>query len=731
MIKPKPIPKKGKKPIQKNQRTIQSNDILPPKIDFFHNRSVLLVIILIITFIAFLPSLSNQFIKAWDDGAYVTDNSMITHLNWDSIKGFFTTQKNGTYVPLPLLSWALEFKFFGLNPFPYHLNNLLLHLLCTSLVFYFLILLRIPVLYAAFGALLFGIHPMRVESVAWVTERKDLLFSVFYLGSLITYVKYILVKNKRPIFFLLTLFLFVLSLFSKIQAVSLPLSFFLVDYWFARRLKWNILWEKIPFLLLSLGFGLTGYFILQHTQVIEIHDKFNLLTRILLGLFSLSAYIVKFIVPLNLSILYPYPVDPGESLPILYWLNPVFLIALAVLIYITARKTKAVVFGFLFYLFNVMFLLQFVRAGQAYQADRFTYVAYIGLFFLAVWAAHKYATRNKSSQWMIAGLAIVFTVFFFSATYARCKDWKDNITLWNDVIEKFPQKIPTAYYNLGLAYEKLGQWDKAIASYTGAIQIRPKYTDAYSNRGIAYKNHGQLDKAIDDYSKAIALDPEYVKGYYNRGTAYYLLRQFNQAIADFSKAIALNPDHTKAYNNRGIVYNDLGRWDMAVADFSKAIEIDPNYKDAYANRGISYGRIGQWGKAITDYSSVIAISPDASDAYNNRGIVYSSVGQWDKAIADYSKAIELDPNSRDALSNRGLSYGHLGQWEKAIADFSRTIELDPKYINGYNNLGNAYFTLGQWDKAIAQYSRAIEIDPSNKNAFYNREVAYKRSGIKK
>jgi tetratricopeptide (TPR) repeat protein len=726
MIKPKPIPKKGKGPVQKQQRISQPKNLLRQKKDFFPERTVLLIIILIITFIAFLPSLSNQFIKAWDDNVYITDNPMITHLNWESIKGFFTAPRNGTYVPVPLISWALEFKLFGLNPFPYHLNNLLIHLLCTSLVFYFFILLRLPVMYAALGALLFGIHPMRVESVAWVTERKDLLFCVFYLGSLIAYIKYILSENRKPMYFLLTLLLFVFSLFSKIQAVSLPLSILLLDYWFDRPLKLKLLWEKIPFFVLSLGFGLAGYFILQHLQVIDIHDKYIFYDRILLGLYSLSAYIVKLIVPLNLSIYYPYPVDPGESLPVLYYLNPVFLIIIALLIFLTNRKTKAVVFGVLFFLFNVMFLLQFVRAGQAYQADRFTYVSYIGLFFLAAWAAHKLANRNKSDRMVIAGLAVVVTAFFFSNTYARCKDWKDSITIWSDVIEKFPSKIPTAYYNRGLAYSNLGQWDKAIADYSNAIGINPKYTDAYSNRGIAYKNLGQWDKAIADYSRAIEMSPKYDKAWYNRGLAYYTLGRWDMAIADYSEAIGINPEYTEAYNNRGVAYNDLGQWDKAIADYSRAIGIDPDYKDAYSNRGIAFRNHGEWDKAIADFSRVIEIYPKYTDAYNNRGIVYSTLGQWDKAIADYSMAIAIDPKYMDAYSNRGISYGHLGQWDKAIADFSRQIELDRRYPDGYNNLGNAYFFLGQWEKAIAEYSRAIGIDPKNTNAYYNRDIAYKK-----
>jgi tetratricopeptide (TPR) repeat protein len=656
MIKPKPIQKKGKRIIQKKQRTNRPEN-LPRHLQVsFHNRTVLLIIILIITFSAFLPSLSNQFINTWDDQVYVTDNPIITHLNWESIKGFFTTEKNGTYVPIPLLSWALEFKFFGLNPFPYHLNNLLLHLLCTALVFYFFILLRLPALYAAFGALLFGIHPMHVESVAWVTERKDLLFCMFYLGSLITYIKYVHNENRKKMYFLLTLLLFVFSLFSKIQAVSLPLSLFLLDYFLDRPLKLKLLWEKIPFFILSLIFGLAGYFILQHVRAIDIHDKYTLFVRIFGGLFSLSAYIIKLIAPLNLSIYYPYPVEPGESLPVLYYLNPIFLIAIAILIFFTTRKTKAVVFGVLFFLFNVMFLLQFVRAGYAYQADRFTYVSYTGLFFLAVWAARKFANRNKSSQMVITGLTLVITIFFFSNTYARCKDWKDSLTLWNDVIEKFPGKIPRAYGIRGLTYRKLGQWDKAITDYSRAIEIDPNYTDAYNDRGLTYGNLGQWDKAITDYSRAIEIDPKY----------------------------------SLAYNNRGFDYANLNKWDKAIADYSKAIETDSKLIKAYANRGNAYGSLGQWDKAITDYTRIIEIDPKYAIAWYNHGLAYDNLGQWDKAIVDYSRAIEIDPNYTDAYNYRGLTYGNLGQWNKAIADYTRAIEIDPKDSVAYYNRDVAY-----------------------------------------
>jgi tetratricopeptide (TPR) repeat protein len=626
MIHTGPLSKGKKGPVNKQEKKDRQVQPSTGTERFLNNQVLLIAIVLVITFIAFLPTLSNQFIKTWDDNVYITDNTVITHLNWESIRSFFTTQKNGTYVPLPLLSWAVEYKLFGLAPFPFHLDNLLLHLLCTFLVFYLFHLLRLPPVFAALGALFFGIHPMHVESVAWATERKDLLFCLFYLGSLITYIKFILTKNKKLVFFLLTFVLFILSLFSKIQAVSLPLSLLLIDYWFDRSLKLKILYEKIPFFALSLIFGLAGYFILQNTGGIETKDPFSVFDRLLFGLFSLSAYLVKLILPLNLSCYYPYPSASAKALPILYYLSPLFLLGISYLIFLSARKTKAIVFGSLFFLFNVMFLLQFVRAGEAFMADRFTYVSYIGLIFTAVWAINKFAYRNKSGRIIISGGLIIISVFFFTDTYARCREWKDSITLWNDVISKF-NNAPLAYDNQGTAYGELGQWDRTITDFSAAIVLDPKYTKAWYDRGVAYGNLEQWDLAITDFSSAISLDPTLTDAYSDRGNAYSKLHNWERAIDDFSTAIRINPRNVLAFYDRGNAYSNLEQWNSAIDDYSRALEIDPGYSLAWSNRGAVYGNLGQYDKAIADFSKALETDPSNTKAYTNREIAYKKLEQ--------------------------------------------------------------------------------------------------------
>lgn len=590
----------------------------------------LILIILAVTIIAFIPSLLNDFMPTWDDGYYITDNLMIRQLNPMSIKAMFITPVNGTYIPFPLISFAIEYHIFGLNPLPYHITNLVLHLACTLLVFQFLRLLKIDRFYAAFGALLFGIHPMHVESVAWITERKDLLFSLFYLCSMILYMKYLRNKDNRLLFFFFSLLLFMLSLFSKIQAVSLPLSLLLIDYYLERPLKMGLILEKIPYFILSLIFGVAGILILRNQGSLAANEVLSLGDRIFYGLYTLTEYILKFLAPFHQSAFYPYPVANGQSLPLLYYLNPFFLLALAIVVHRTIRFTRTAIFGIFFFLFNVIFLLQILSAGHAYLADRFTYIPYIGLCFIMAWLIKTIAAKKpglKPISFIVLSLIIIL---FGTLTFNRCKVWKNGETLWTDVIEKYPVQSARPYVNRGLAYWNLGQPDKEIADFSKAIGIDSNYTDAYYNRGNAYWSLQNWDNALADYSRTIEIDPKYTNAYYNRGNVYWNLKNWDKAIADYSIVTELDPKYMNAYYNRGFTYGKLEQWDKAIADYSIVVEIDPRYKQAFVNRGIAYGNLGQWDKAIADYTTALQIDPDLTTAYANREFAYQMMNSGKK-----------------------------------------------------------------------------------------------------
>jgi protein O-mannosyl-transferase len=579
--------------------------------------------ILILVFIAFIPTLNNDFIPSWDDHIYVTDNLMIRHLDFASIKGFFSTAINGTYVPLTLLSFAIEYRFFGLDPLPYHVTNLLLHLACTLLVFRLFRLLKVDPVYAAVGALFFGIHPMHVESVAWITERKDLLYGIFYLASLVAYINHINNPRSRWKWISLSLFFFCLSLFSKIQAVTLPLSLFLIDYLLLRafglksRASENetnsgysspepfpvrkeaargigtlkIILEKVPYLALSLIFGIYGLLVLGKLGALQFNDGATLWQRMFMGMFALANYILKFVAPFRLSALYPLPGSSTMSSLMLYGLSPAILILAVYLVCRFARNTRAVIFGSLFFLVNVMFLLQVVRVGSAFAADRFTYIPYIGLIFIVIWALKEIDKRKESARRPVAVIVSLFIIVFLAMTWDRCETWKNDETLWTDVIEKHPSASPMPYNNRATWFNARKQWDNSISDCSKAIAIAPRESIAYSNRGLAYMSLGDFKKAIADLSFAVQIRPDFANAWANRGIAFLNTQAWDRAVADLTKALELNPRDADSYVNRGIAFDNQGEYEKAISDYSAAISIDPNLQLAYANRQAAFQKL--------------------------------------------------------------------------------------------------------------------------------------------
>ena len=302
-------------------------------------------------------------------------------------------------------------------------------------------------------------------------------------------------------------------------------------------------------------------------------------------------------------------------------------------------------------------------------------------------------------------------------------EYADAIAEYTQAIALDP-KYAAAYNNRGAANNHLGKYTEAIADCTQAIILDPKYAAAYNNRGYANNHLGKYAEAIADYTQAIALDPKYAVAYNNRGNAYADLGKYAEAIADYTQAIALDPKYAAAYNNRGYVYNDLGKYAEAIADCTQAIALDPKNAAAYNNRGYAYRNLGKYAEAIADYTQAIALDPKNAAAYNNRGYAYDDLGKYAEAIADYDQAIALDPKYAVAYNNRGAAYDDLGKYAEAIADYTQAIALDPKYAVTYNNRGYAYANLGKYAEAIADYTQAIALDPKYAAPYNNRGVAH-------
>ncbi|MGB0930656.1 MAG: tetratricopeptide repeat protein [Chitinophagales bacterium] len=527
-----------------------------------------LIFSIIVTFIAYLPSLSNG-ITYWDDNMYVTENPMIFGFGSENLKAIFTQPIAGNYHPVTMLSLALNYQFSGINPFGYHLVNLLLHLLNVGLVFYFVWLLSKGKKWVAFiTAILFGIHPMHVESVAWIAERKDVLYAFFFLPSLIAYIRYI--KTHKWSYFVVGLLLFTLALFSKPAAIILPLMLFLFDFWFKRPLNIKTIAEKIPFFILAFLFS---YLTLQAQSAMGAVVSLNAytpFTRFMAACYGFSMYIIKMIVPHQLAVYYPYPLL-NDGFPAFYYIFPVLSVAIGVFTLYSLRFTKTIFFGMLFYLINLILVLQLVTVGGTIMSERYTYIPYIGLFFIVGWAYLRLTSKFKKYRMAFTTILAIYTLLMGIFTWNRCEVWKDSMTLWTDSIEKMPNVI--AYNNRGELYFETKEYDLALKDVDAAAILNPSYMETYKNRGLLYSITNQFDQATQNYSIYLkntrnATRREPVLNW--RGIAQLSLNRYDGALKDFNESLELNPQNGHVYFNRSRTHRALGNRKAALEDAQKA-----------------------------------------------------------------------------------------------------------------------------------------------------------------
>ncbi len=587
--------------------------------------------ILIVTLFLFSPTFKYGFVN-WDDDVNVTNNQNITKLNKQSIHAIFTESVIGGYNPLTTLSFAVEYKIWGLKPGVYHANNVILHLICTLLVYLLLRQLGMNYFIAALTALLFGIHPMRVESVAWVTERKDVLYSVFFLLSTIAYVAYR--KTKNLLFYILSILIFIFSLLSKIQAVSLPLALITIDLLIDKKFDWKLLLNKIPFLILSAITGVVGIYFLQQQGSLETGTVLPLFQRIFIGTFSLLVYLVKSFVPYELSAIYPIP----DKISFLHYLSMPVVLLSGYLVWKIKKYRIGIISGILFFLFNIMFMLQVVGAGQGYLADRFTYIPYLGLFFIAAFLLNSLMSGAlKTGIW---AFVIIYMLILAGITIQRVKVWENSETLFADVINKYP-KVAVAHNNMGKYFRETNQYDKAIASYSRSLEIDPKGYVTYSNRGKALFDKGRVEEALSDFNNCLAINPDYVEALSNRGAALASKNSFKEALADLDKAINLDPANINAYSNRSLAYYYTNEFEKAITDITTYLKLVPNDADMINIRALCFAQLKRNDEALADYNRSIELKPTQGIFYQNRSFYFNLNGDKQRALDDILKAQQL------------------------------------------------------------------------------------------
>lgn len=617
---------------------------------------------LLLTFVAYIPSLSADFVN-WDDQDYVSNNLIIK--DFSDFGKFFTTSIQGNYHPLTMISLAINYAISGLDPFSYHLFNIIFHLLNVFLVFKFISKLSSQNIFIAFTtAVLFGVHPMHVESVAWVSERKDVLYTLFFLLGLISYLKYIEENSRKQ--YILTFIWFLLSLASKPAAIIFPVVLFALDYYKARKISISLITEKIPLLVFS---AILVYLTMKQQTAAgatPMTEVYGIGKRIFFPFYGYMMYLIRFFIPTNIAAFYPFP-PINEALSKSYLWSPVIFIFTSLVCLKTWRTHREITFGFGFFFINLVLVLQFFIVGSAIIADRYTYIPYIGLFFLVAWLMNQVLKiKDKTAYASIGVVSIIFCFMSFKQAGA----WKNTAALWDNAIENYPSA-------------------KAI-----------------TNRGYLYQQEAAYEKAIEYYNRSLKLNVIDKEVFLNLGSIYFYQNKDSLSLLHYNEALRLKPDYIDALNGRGALYAKQGRNDLAMADFNKIHELNPKYEQAYKNKAAAFFQEKKYDLAIEEYKAYINIQKNDAEAYGNLGVSYLNKGDNQEAIQACEKAIKIDPKYSGAYTNMGAAYINLKQYQKALEYLNTSFKLDSTNEDNLKFLSLTYLNMGDTVKALSFFEYA-------------------------
>ncbi|MGB9720159.1 MAG: tetratricopeptide repeat protein [bacterium] len=475
-------------------------------------------LLVIICFVTFYPCLNNDFVN-WDDDKYVYENNDIQQLNWHNINSFFSRFYGGAYVPLTMLSFATDYQIGGLNPFVYHRTNLIFHILNTLLIFWVVYAISKRIGVSFLTALFFAVHPLHVEPVAWVTGRKDLLYSFFLIDSLIAYTYF---KNKKKDgYYILSFFSYIMALFSKPVAITLPFVLLALEYFVYNQPIKKSLIRTAPFLILSIVFFYIAVIGQKTAGALE-QSEYSFLQQVNISLSNLLFYFYKTVIPARLSCVYPVQN---------YWFASISIVAIIILVVISSRYTRITILSTIVFLVLMAPVLQLFPVGQI-LADRYTYLSITGFLYLIATAFYLlYLNAVRIIRILIIVVAGFVLGFASYMSNNQCRIWRDGMMLWTHAINYYPD-IPLPYNSRGIIYSKNKDYKSALQDFDRAISINPRYLNAYMNRGNIYSSMGDYPRALSDYNTVITIDSTLVDAYHNRGVLYFNMQEYRLALRD-------------------------------------------------------------------------------------------------------------------------------------------------------------------------------------------------------
>ena len=680
-----------------------------------------------ITWLVFGQTVAHQFVT-YDDPQYVYENAQVAAgLSPESVLWAFTHTVGGNWHPLTVISHMLDCQLYGLKPAGHHFTNVLLHTIAVILLFLVLRRMTGRLWQSAFVAALFAIHPLHVESVAWISARKDLLSAVFFMLTLGAYIRY--VHKLSFTSYILVLLVFAFGLMSKPMLVTVPFVLLLLDYWPLKRFApeapiklgqqrrvedresiRRILLEKIPLLLFSFGSCAATLFAQRH--FIDPIGHLSLMNRFSNAAVATVIYLRQLVWPFGLSVFYPHP---RHSLSVLQVLAAaLFLIAVTAGAFMCRRRHPYFLTGWFWFLGMVVPVSGIIQVGEQAHADRYMYLPQIGLYILVTWFVADTVSSWRHRRILLGtAMASSIALLMFPA-WKQTSYWRDGRTLWTHALAVDPQN-DTAHISLCDLDLRENRLDDAILHARTALEIRPDSADAHSRLGVALSASGQNEEASVHFQKALETHQIRPRVHYNIATLLLNSGHLDEAIAEFKKELQIQPGFVEAHNNLGIALTSKGELDGALAHFQKALELDTHLPKVHHNIAMILLRQGQLDQAVAHLQKELQVNPASAEAHNDLGIAWSQEGRIDQAISEWQKTLELNPGNLNAYCNLVWVFATfpddaIRSGAKAVALGEHALKLsgerDPRI---YRLLAAAYAENRQFDKAIETAQRGSEL----------------------
>ncbi|MGD1085376.1 MAG: tetratricopeptide repeat protein [Verrucomicrobiota bacterium] len=702
----------------------------PSKLAPVEKRKNLLLgaLLLAATVAAYQPVWHAGFI--WDDDAHVTRAALRSWTGLGSI--WMKLGATQQYYPLVHTVFWLEHRLWGDAPLGYHLTNVALHVASALLLVGVLRRLEIPGAWLA--AFLFALHPVQVESVAWVSELKNTLSAVCCLGSALAYLRFD--WERKRVFYLVSFGLFAAGLLAKTVIATLPAALLLVLWWRRKKLRWKKDVGPLgPFFIAGIGMGLLTAWV-ERTQIIgqgfpETHlSHLSLVERWVVPGRAVWFYLGKLVWPHPLVFIYPrWEIHGADGWQYVY---PAGAVLLGAGLWAWRRRLgDGPLVALLFFagtLFPALGFFDVYPFRFSFVADHFQYLACLGPLALAA------AGMERGLGWM-AGPGRAARVLVCAAaltalgavTWHQCGMYADEETLWRVTLARNPG-CWLAHNNLGWFYLQKGEVEKGIGQFREALEIKPDYLEARNNLGWLYLQKGDLDAAIAQYHRALEIEPDCVESRDNLGGALFKQGKLDEGIAQYRRVLELDPNYAGACYDLGFALEQKGDLKGAIAQYRKDLETDPHHAEARKRLGFALLKEGEVGEAIAQYHQALELTPGDAEIRNNLGSALVQQGKVDEAMAQYRLALETQPNDAGALGNLGNALLLKGDGDAAIACFQKATAINPDQEEAWYDLGNGFLQKGNRDEAIASYRRAIKINPRQADAYGNLGVALSQKG---